>query len=248
MQEWIVAHGRRLVVLFEGRDTAGKDGVIKRITEYLNPRTCRVVGAARRRASASARGGTSRATPRELPAAGEIVLFNRSWYNRAGVERVMGFCTRRGVRGVPALLPAVRAARSRTKASRSSSTGCRSATTSRSAASRSGSRTRASAGSSARSTCRRAPAGSTTPKRRTACSPAPTREHEPVVRGRGRRQAHRPAEPDQPPALAASRTSSCRRPSRSRLPPRQQRPYERPPQRARTPVPELRSALSGKRD
>ena len=92
MQEWIVAGGRRLVVLFEGRDTAGKDGVIKRVTEFLNPRTCRVV-------AIPAPGERERTQwyfqryVAQLPAAGEIVLFDRSWYNRAGVERVMGFCT-----------------------------------------------------------------------------------------------------------------------------------------------------------
>jgi polyphosphate kinase len=92
MQEWIVAEGRRLVVLFEGRDTAGKDGVIKRITAFLNPRTCRV-------AALPAPGERERSQwyfaryAAQLPSAGEIVLFNRSWYNRAGVEHVMGFCT-----------------------------------------------------------------------------------------------------------------------------------------------------------
>ena len=92
MQEWIVADGRRLVVLFEGRDTAGKDGVIKRVTEFLNPRTCRVVAIP----APSERERTQWYFQRyvaQLPAAGEIVLFDRSWYNRAGVERVMGFCT-----------------------------------------------------------------------------------------------------------------------------------------------------------
>jgi polyphosphate kinase 2 len=92
MQEWIVAEGRRLVVVFEGRDTAGKDGVIKRITTYLNPRTCRVVAIP----APSERERTQWYFQRyvsHLPSAGEIVLFDRSWYNRAGVERVMGFCT-----------------------------------------------------------------------------------------------------------------------------------------------------------
>jgi polyphosphate kinase len=91
MQEWIVATGRRLVVLFEGRDTAGKDGVIKRVIAYLNPRACRVVALP----TPSERERTQWYFQRyvaHLPAAGEIVLFNRSWYNRAGVERVMGFC------------------------------------------------------------------------------------------------------------------------------------------------------------
>jgi polyphosphate kinase len=92
LQEWIVAEGRRLVVLFEGRDTAGKGGVIKRITAFLNPRTCRVVAIPK----PSERERTQWYFQRyaaHLPAAGEIVLFDRSWYNRAGVEHVMGFCT-----------------------------------------------------------------------------------------------------------------------------------------------------------
>src|SRR6202142_116067 len=92
LQEWIVAGGRRLVVLFEGRDTAGKDGAIKRIVYYLNPRTCRVVAVP----TPSERERTQWFFQRyvqHLPAAGEIVLFDRSWYNRAGVERVMGFCS-----------------------------------------------------------------------------------------------------------------------------------------------------------
>ncbi|HWG20874.1 MAG TPA: polyphosphate kinase 2 [Terracidiphilus sp.] len=92
LQEWIRQEGLRVVVLFEGRDAAGKGGAIKRITETLNPRVCRVVA-------------LSTPTEREktqwyfqryvahLPAAGEMVLFDRSWYNRAGVERVMEFCT-----------------------------------------------------------------------------------------------------------------------------------------------------------
>jgi polyphosphate kinase 2 len=92
MQEWIVAEGRRLVVLFEGRDTAGKGGVIKRITAFLNPRTCRIAALP----TPSERERTQWYFQRyvaHLPGAGEIVLFDRSWYNRAGVERVMGFCT-----------------------------------------------------------------------------------------------------------------------------------------------------------
>ncbi len=92
MQEWIKDTGARLVVLFEGRDAAGKGGAIKRITEYLNPRVARIVA-------------LPTPTPREktqwyfqryiehLPAAGEMRLFDRSWYNRAGVEKVMGYCS-----------------------------------------------------------------------------------------------------------------------------------------------------------
>ena len=92
MQEWIVASKRRLVVVFEGRDTAGKDGTIKRITTYLNPRTCRVVALPAPTERERTQWYFARYAA-ELPAAGEIALFNRSWYNRAGVERVMGFCS-----------------------------------------------------------------------------------------------------------------------------------------------------------
>jgi polyphosphate kinase len=92
MQEWIVAEGRRLVVLLEGRDTAGKDGVIKRITAFLNPRTCRVTALPAPSERERSEWYFARYAAR-LPSAGEIVLFNRSWYNRAGVEHVMGFCT-----------------------------------------------------------------------------------------------------------------------------------------------------------
>jgi polyphosphate kinase len=92
LQDWVVHKKLKVVVLFEGRDAAGKGGAIKRVTQRLNPRTCKVVA-------------LSAPTERErtqwyfqryvqhLPAGGEIVLFDRSWYNRAGVERVMGFCT-----------------------------------------------------------------------------------------------------------------------------------------------------------
>jgi polyphosphate kinase 2 len=92
MQEWIVASGQRLVVLFEGRDTAGKDGVIKRIVAFLNPRTCRVVAVPTPGERERSQWYFQRYVA-HLPAGGEMVLFDRSWYNRAGVERVMGFCT-----------------------------------------------------------------------------------------------------------------------------------------------------------
>jgi polyphosphate kinase len=94
LQEWVVARGERVVVLFEGRDTAGKDGVIKRIMAFLNPRTCRVVAVPTPGERERTQWYFQRYTP-HLPAAGEIVLFDRSWYNRAGVERVMGYCTDR---------------------------------------------------------------------------------------------------------------------------------------------------------
>ncbi|HET7880222.1 MAG TPA: polyphosphate kinase 2, partial [Acetobacteraceae bacterium] len=91
-QDWIVHQGLKVVVLFEGRDSAGKGGAIKRITQRVNPRTCRVVALP----APSDRERTQWDFQRyvhNLPAAGEIVLFDRSWYNRAGVERVMGFAS-----------------------------------------------------------------------------------------------------------------------------------------------------------
>jgi polyphosphate kinase 2 len=92
MQEWVKNHRRKMCVLFEGRDAAGKGGVIKRITDPLNPRICRVVALASPTERERGQWYFQRYVS-ELPSAGEIVLFDRSWYNRAGVEHVMGFCT-----------------------------------------------------------------------------------------------------------------------------------------------------------
>ncbi|WP_051388723.1 polyphosphate kinase 2 [Arthrobacter sp. 35W] len=92
LQVWIKESGRRLVVLFEGRDAAGKGGTIKRFTEHLNPRGARVVALEKPSERERTQWYFQRYV-KHLPAAGEIVLFDRSWYNRAGVERVMGFCT-----------------------------------------------------------------------------------------------------------------------------------------------------------
>ena len=92
MQQWVREEGKRVVIVIEGRDAAGKGGVIKRITEYLNPRWCRIAALP----APSDREKTEWYFQRyigHLPAGGEIVLFDRSWYNRAGVERVMGLCT-----------------------------------------------------------------------------------------------------------------------------------------------------------
>jgi polyphosphate kinase 2 len=92
LQDWVAHEKRKIVVLFEGRDSAGKGGVIKRITQRLNPRICRVAALP----APNERERTQWYFQRyiaHLPAGGEIVLFDRSWYNRAGVERVMGFCT-----------------------------------------------------------------------------------------------------------------------------------------------------------
>jgi len=92
LQEWVKREGLRVVVVFEGRDAAGKGGAIKRITEVLNPRVCRVVALPVPTERETTQWYFQRFTP-HLPAAGEIVLFDRSWYNRPGVERVMGWCT-----------------------------------------------------------------------------------------------------------------------------------------------------------
>ncbi len=104
LQEWIRFKGLKVVVLFEGRDAAGKGGAIKRITESLNPRVCRVVALPTPTDREKTQWYFQRYAA-HLPAAGEMVLFDRSWYNRAGVERVMGFCTeeeyREFLRSVP---------------------------------------------------------------------------------------------------------------------------------------------------
>ena len=92
LQEWIRNKGLKVVVIFEGRDAAGKGGVIKRITQRLNPRVCRVVALYTPTERQKTQWYFQRYVA-HLPAAGEMVLFDRSWYNRAGVERVMGFCT-----------------------------------------------------------------------------------------------------------------------------------------------------------
>jgi len=92
LQEWIKYKGLRVIVLFEGRDAAGKGGTIKRITECLNPRVCRVVALGIPTEREKTQWYFQRYVD-HLPAAGELVIFDRSWYNRAGVERVMEFCT-----------------------------------------------------------------------------------------------------------------------------------------------------------
>jgi len=92
LQDWVMHSGHKLVILFEGRDAAGKGGVIKRITQRLNPRVCRVAALPAPNDRERTQWYFQRYVA-HLPAAGEVVLFDRSWYNRAGVERVMGFCT-----------------------------------------------------------------------------------------------------------------------------------------------------------
>ena len=92
LQDWVVDSGERIVVIFEGRDSAGKGGAIKRITQRLNPRVCRVAALPAPTEREQTQWYFQRYVA-HLPAAGEIVLFDRSWYNRVGVERVMGFCS-----------------------------------------------------------------------------------------------------------------------------------------------------------
>src|SRR5690242_17855017 len=91
LQDWVVDQKLKVVVLFEGRDAAGKGGVIKRITQRLNPRVCRIAALPAPNDRERTQWYFQRYVS-HLPAGGEIVLFDRSWYNRAGVERVMGFC------------------------------------------------------------------------------------------------------------------------------------------------------------
>lgn len=92
MQEWVKSTGQRIVVIFEGRDAAGKGGAIKRVTEYLNPRIAQIVALPAPTERQKTEWYFQRYVP-FLPSAGEIKLFDRSWYNRGGVERVMGYCT-----------------------------------------------------------------------------------------------------------------------------------------------------------
>jgi polyphosphate kinase 2 len=92
MEDWVQARGLRVIVIFEGRDAAGKGGTIKRISEHLNPRVTRVVALPKPTERERGQWYFQRYVA-ELPAAGEITLFDRSWYNRAGIEKVLGFCT-----------------------------------------------------------------------------------------------------------------------------------------------------------
>ena len=104
MQQWVVKTGARVVIVMEGRDAAGKGSAIKRITQYLNPRTCRIEALPKPTEREQTQWYFQRYVEK-LPAAGEIVIFDRSWYNRAGVERVMGFCTPEEYRRFPHQTP-----------------------------------------------------------------------------------------------------------------------------------------------
>ena len=100
MQEWVKASGAKICIVFEGRDTAGKGGTIKRITERVSPRVFRVVALSAPTEREKSQMYIQRYLP-HFPAAGEVVIFDRSWYNRAGVEPVMGFCTPEQTGAVP---------------------------------------------------------------------------------------------------------------------------------------------------
>ncbi len=231
LKEWVRTTDQRLVILFEGRDAAGKGGVIKRITEYLNPRVARTVALPAPTERERGQWYFQRYIA-HLPAAGEIVLFDRSWYNRAGVEHVMGFCTPDEYRRFLHQCADLRAAARRGRHPRSSSTGSRSATRSRSGAFARGSRIRYGAGSSRRWTSSRARAGSTSRTRRTRCSSTPT---SPRRRGTSSRATTSAAR-----GSTASRTSSRSIPYEDviepplELPPRPEPDddYERPPRDA----------------
>ena len=124
LQEWVKHKGLKVCIVFEGRDGAGKGGTIKAITERVSPRVFRVVALPAPTEREKSQMYMQRYLP-HLPAAGEVVIFDRSWYNRAGVERVMGFCTEEQVEALPQ--GRARASRRRwsTRASSCSSTGSR---------------------------------------------------------------------------------------------------------------------------
>ena len=107
LQQWVVHKGLKICVVFEGRDGAGKGGTIKAITERVSPRVFRVVALPAPTEREKSQMYIQRYIP-HLPAAGEIVIFDRSWYNRAGVERVMGFCSEEQVEAVPSAGPGSR--------------------------------------------------------------------------------------------------------------------------------------------
>jgi polyphosphate kinase 2 len=106
LQEWVTATGQKIVIIFEGRDTAGKGGTIKALTERVSPRIFRVIALPAPSDREKSQMYIQRYLP-HLPAAGEIVIFDRSWYNRAGVERVMGFCDEKNVQRFLNAVPAV---------------------------------------------------------------------------------------------------------------------------------------------
>jgi hypothetical protein len=170
LQSWVIEKGLKVVIVFEGRDGAGKGGTIKAITGRVSPRVFRVVALPAPTEREKTQMYVQRYLP-HLPAAGEVVIFDRSWYNRAGVERVMGFATEEQVAGFPQGGTTVREADGRGSTTSScSSTGWKSTWTSRPAGSKRASPIRASNGSCRRWTSSRTAAGTTTRAPATTCS------------------------------------------------------------------------------
>src|SRR6266568_5092655 len=172
LQEWVRAERARIVVVFEGRDAAGKGSTIKRVTQFLNPRIAQIVALPAPTEREQTEWYFQRYI-RHLPAGGHIVLFDRSWYNRAGVERVMGSAPRRSTDGSCISARCSSGCSWRT-GSCCASTGSPSATRNSSAGSSPGSRTRCGGGSCPRWTSTRSRGGRTTPAARTRCSCTPT--------------------------------------------------------------------------
>ena len=202
------AKGCKVVVIFEGRDAAGKGGVIKRITQRLNPRVCRVAALPAPNERERTQWYFQRYVA-HLPAAGEIVLFDRSWYNRAGVERVMGFCSEDGGRGVLPLRAGVRADAGALRHHPDQVLVLDHRRGAGRAASRCASTIRSSSGSSARWTWSRAGAGRTTRKAKEEMLERTHIARGAVVGGGGRRQEARAAQLHPPSARRRSRTATC---------------------------------------
>ena len=178
LQEWVKATGAKICIVFEGRDTAGKGGTIKRITERVSPRVFRVVALPAPTEREKSQMYIQRYVP-HFPAAGEVVIFDRSWYNRAGVERVMGFCTEERDETLPRTRPRRGTGHGRLGDRPASSTGSRSAARSRPAGSRAASTTPARSGSCRTSTWCPTAGGTTTRGPATTCSPPPTPDGRP---------------------------------------------------------------------
>ncbi|BCJ52156.1 hypothetical protein Asp14428_36310 [Actinoplanes sp. NBRC 14428] len=172
LQNWCKATGERLVILFEGRDAAGKGGTIKRFMEHLNPRGASVVALEKPNERESTQWYFQRYI-KHLPAAGEIVMFDRSWYNRAGVERVMGFCTRAEYLEFMRQAPTWNGCSS-APGSTWSNSGSPSPRASSAPGSRSGRSIPYASGSSRRWISSRWTSGTTTPRPRRRCSSTPT--------------------------------------------------------------------------
>ena len=206
LQEWVVANGHKLVILFEGRDAAGKGGVIKRITQRLNPRVCRVAALPAPNNRERTQWHFQRYAV-HLPAAGEIVLFDRSWYNRAGVERVMGSAPTNSMRSSSVRCQSSRKCWS-VRAFSSLSIGSPSPMTNRSFGSVVAFMIPSNSGNSAQWISNRAGAGRITQRPRKSCSIAPTFPS-PLVDRAGRGQEEGPAELHPSPAQASA-VSGCR--------------------------------------